>query len=148
MYRRANRSSVRREAVSLYLSAVMFRNGIRAAVLSSEEGGLIGGAGQSIDLDHLAALGAHGASGQPHRVLQIEQLTRGEPMRSYLLNLDGQRMVLTTIGDAAPPVEQTAHDLRRILAHAHDTGAQIPGENLHTFSWADQVPEMTQFELF
>lgn len=106
--RRARRSPFRFPATSLYLDALMRREGLTAAVLSDDDGTIAGRSTVGADLDDVASLGALGLRGSMVRDV-------GHEVWSQTLRLAGRSCVLTTLGGRVR-ASDVEGDLGRIFA--------------------------------
>ena len=106
--RRARRSSYRFPATSLYLDALVRREGLSGVVLADEDGPVAGRSPVGGDLDDLPSLGVLGLRGDLVRDL-------GQEVWSQTLRLAGRTFVLTTVGGRVRGADVEA-DLGRIFA--------------------------------
>lgn len=116
--RRKTRSNNRLEAVRLYLEANAERAGVRAAVLSDEDGLLIGGVGD-VDLDVLAAIGPVFVAGTPLRPAmeeRIDSVVKNHDLYASAITVGPNRLVLTSIGARFPEQRRAERAFERILA--------------------------------
>ncbi len=115
--RRKSRSNNRLEAVRLYLEANAERAGVRACVLSDEDGLLIGGVGD-VDLDVLAAIGPVFVAGTPLRPSmeeRIDSVVKNHDLYASAINVGPNRLVLTSIGARFPEQRRAERAFERIL---------------------------------
>ena len=101
--RRKLRSNLPQEAISLLLSTAAAQSGALAAVLSDEEGLLLGGAGEHHDLEHLAALGVEHArrgTGAPDDLQEglLEALVGAEDLYASPIQIGDDVVYLTSLG--------------------------------------------------
>jgi hypothetical protein len=112
--RRIRRSEARHEAIHLALAAAAARAGASAALLASEQGLLVAGAGAGFDLDVLAAF----APLEDRDDARLDRATGGRPLHVAPIRLGGERMLFATVGGdrwATTTIEATA---ARILGAA------------------------------
>ena len=118
--RRKTRSNNRQEAVRLYLEANAAKAGVRAAVLSDEDGLLIGGVGD-VDLDVLAAVGPV-FIGQTHFTPSIEgridEVVKNHDLYASSIVIGDTRLVLTSLGARFPEHRRAERAFERILGNA------------------------------
>lgn len=115
--RRVRRTEHPSGAIGYYLSARAASTPVRSAVVSQEDGLLLGGFGD-LNQDLLAAVGplfAQGKSVSPAVDGWVEQETSGDDVFSHDLRIDGARLVLTTVGGRLPHTNDISRDLARIL---------------------------------
>ncbi len=118
--RRKTRSNDRTEAVRLYLEANAARAGVRAAVLSDEDGLLIGGIGD-VDLDVLAAVGpvfVAGAPLTPSIEGRIDEVVKNHDLYASSISVGETKLVLTSLGARFPEQRRAERAFGRILAAA------------------------------
>jgi len=120
--RRRKRSEMVQEAVALYFEAVMERSRIKAMALANEDGLLVAGAGPGYDHEWLAALGVAG-QGEHHKDI-IEEVTRGEGLISYDVQIHGRTLRLSAVGKRGFSVDDASFALARIFAPFF--GASVP----------------------
>lgn len=110
--RRQQRSASLHRAVSLYLESAARRSGARALALASVDGHLLAGAGDELDLEAVAALGAMGERASPRLVAWV---TRGERFAAQQVEVHGLTFHLAAVGTEAPPFDDAAAALDRIF---------------------------------
>lgn len=116
--RRKARSNNRTEAVRLYLEANAEKAGVRAAVLSDEDGLLIGGVGD-VDLEVLAAVGPVFVSGAPLRSSleeRVDSVVKNHDLYASAITVGANRLVLTSLGARFPEQRRAERAFERILA--------------------------------
>lgn len=118
--RRRARSNVPFEAVRLYLEANAARAGVRAAVLSDAEGFLIGGVGD-VDQEVLAAVGPLFVSGSAPRLGPttedlVDRVVQNHDLYASRLEVQGQTLVLTSLGARFPEHRRAERAFERILS--------------------------------
>ncbi len=116
--RRKTRSSNRTEAVRLYLEANAARAGVKAAVLSDEDGLLIGGVGD-VDLEILAAVGpvfVGGARLTPSIEQRIDEVVKNHDLYASSISIGDTKLVLTSLGARFPEQRRAERAFERILA--------------------------------
>ena len=117
--RRTNRSDVPQKAARLYLEAAAERQGIRAVALAGEDGLLIAGTADDIDLDDLAAIGtACGKGAGTHRTTEalLERVADGDDLYASSVPIGGSTYYLTSVGARVRSVKQAGAALSRILS--------------------------------
>jgi len=116
--RRARRSRIPHEAVSLLMEAAAARSGATAAALADEEGLLLGGAGEGCDLEKLAALGAECARRSPgsaHVDAMLEALAGEEDLYASPVRVGASTCYLTSLGARIRRQQEVAVGVARIL---------------------------------
>jgi hypothetical protein len=110
--RRTHRSEIRHEALRLALAATAARVGASAALLASEDGLLVAGAGAGFDLDVLAAF----APIEDCDDARLDRATGGRPLVASRIRVGRERLVFATVGGD-----------RRVVDHVEATAARILG---------------------
>lgn len=111
--RRQRRSHVPGVALQLYLEHLTKSRGYEAITLSTQDGLLVGGAGEGYDHDLLGALASLGDEIHTHQE-DVQLASRGNSVRFYGFNVGEHLMNISCVGGASFPLEECASAVRRI----------------------------------
>lgn len=116
--RRTNRSDVPQEAARLYLEAAAERQGIKAVALAGDDGLLIAGTADDIDLNDLAAVGAAcGKGGGDERTTEalLDRVAENDDLYASSVPIGGSTYYLASVGARVRSVKEAGAALSRIL---------------------------------
>lgn len=114
--RRTNRSHHPGQALTLALAATAERTGARAAVLADEDGFLVAGAGEGIELDWIAAFAPATSDLSAARRERLRELTQGNPLHVAPIRVEGARLFFASVGGSLSELGHIEAAADRILS--------------------------------
>jgi hypothetical protein len=114
--RRTNRSHFPGEALTLALAATAERTGARAAVLADEDGLLVAGSGEGIELQWVAAFAPATGDLSGTRRETLHAITKGSPLHVAPIRIEGARLFFASVGGSLSELAHIEAAADRILS--------------------------------